>query len=59
MWQLSNLLQHTQSTRTLINKHWVPARPINHKHRSFIKKFKEACAVFFGTADCFKWPENQ
>ena len=42
-----------------IDGEWVPARPINWKHRSLWEKLVEAFAVFMGTAEAFYWPKGQ
>ena len=59
MWSLRGLVDSCESTQTVINDKWVPARPINYKYRSLWQRVKEAWAVFWGKADCFKWPEGQ
>ena len=59
MWTFKNLQEFTSHNRKVINGKWVPARPINRKHRSWWTRLKEAWAVFKGKADCFTWPEGQ
>ena len=57
IWDLKDL--RDLKNQALINGMWVPARPINWKHRSIIQKFKEAWNVFTGKTDSFRWPEGQ
>jgi len=59
MWKLKDLYNSCNEVQAEINKKWVPSRPINYKHRSFLTKVKEAYMVFVGKTDCFIWPENQ
>ena len=59
MWTLENINKHQNENLGEFNGKWVPARPINYKHRTFKEKFAEAMAVFTGKADCFIWPEGQ
>jgi hypothetical protein len=59
MWTLRDLIDHCNSNRTEIHGKWVPARPINWKHRTMIQRLKEAWAVFVGKAEPFTWPEGQ
>lgn len=60
MWTLSNLIKHSNQTRTFIKGiGQVPARPINYKFRPIQQKIKEAWAVFTGKADCFTWDGDQ
>ena len=55
-----DLLQHACSTQTEIEPgRWVPARPINFRHRSFLQKVREAWEVFKGRAAAFTWPDGQ
>ena len=59
MWSVKNLHEHCNETLAEINGKWVPARPLNWKHRSLKQKLKEALAVFNGKAEAFTWPEGQ
>jgi hypothetical protein len=59
MWKLECLIKHCGECSADINHRWVPARPINYKHRSVVERIKEAFLVFIGAADCFLWPEGQ
>ena len=34
---------------------WIPARPVNHKVRSFSEKLKEPWLVLIGKLDTLKW----
>lgn len=57
MYTLNELFNH--SVQAEINGKWVPARPINYRHRSLAEKVRDAWAVFVGKADAFTWPEGQ
>ena len=59
MWSLEALFRHSTSNQAEINDKWVPARPLNWKHRSLKQKLKESLAVFNGHAEAFTWPEGQ
>lgn len=59
IWNLKDLLQNVNSTQAEINGKWVPARPLNWKHRTLRERFQEARAVFSGEAEAFRWPEEQ
>jgi hypothetical protein len=57
IWKLEDLFKN--ETQAEINGKWVPARPINWKHRSFRQKIREAWMVYTGKAAAFTWPEGQ
>ena len=57
IWKLEQLQRN--DTEVCINGRWVPARPINWKHRSLRQRLKEAWAVFVGKAEAFVWPEDE
>ena len=59
MWTLKGLIDHSNSCHVNLDEKWVPARPINWKHRTFKHKLQEAWAVYSGKAEAFTWPENQ
>jgi len=59
MWMLRNLINHSNGCSTQINGNWVPARPLNYRHRGFFQRLREAWAVFTGKAEAFTWPEGQ
>jgi len=59
MYTLKYLQTEANDIKVEVNGKWVPARPINWKHRSLKTRFKEAWAVFAGKADCFTWPKNE
>jgi hypothetical protein len=42
-----------------INGMWVPARPINYRHRYLFERLREAWLVFTGKYDPFVWPEDE
>jgi len=57
MWTIKELREWPNET--LVNGKWVPARPLNWRHRSLLQRIKEAIAVFFGRAESFVWSEEQ
>lgn len=57
MWTLRELVDWPNEAE--INGKWVPARPLNWKHRTLRQRFREAWAVFVGKAEAFTWPEGQ
>lgn len=59
MWTLKRLIDHCNQVRGEFNGKWVPARPINWKHRKLRERIKESMAVFSGKAEAFTWPEGQ
>lgn len=59
MWTLRSLIDHSNEIHTEINGNWVPARPLNWKHRGLFQRLREAWAVFRGKAAAFTWPEGQ
>ena len=59
MWELQYLIDRSRAHTAYINFEWVPARPINHKHRKLTTRIHEAWMVFTGKADCFTWPKGQ
>jgi hypothetical protein len=59
IWTLRDLVDSCATTSTEIDGEWVPARPINWKHRSIVERIREAWAVFTGRAGCFRWPKGQ
>lgn len=60
MWELKDLITHSNSIRMEINKKWVPARPIPSYGLSGLRmRLSAAWAVLRGKAEAFKWPEGQ
>jgi len=58
MWNLRDLVKHSNQNQAQINDKWVPARPVSGT-RTVMARIREALAVFTGKADCFMWPEGQ
>ena len=56
IWNLRELLKHSNEVHAKINGRYVPARPVAGP---FICKVKAAWEVFRGRADAFTWPEGQ
>jgi hypothetical protein len=59
MWTVKGLIEHANSTSAEIDGEWVPARPLNHRHRTFMGRLWEAWLVFAGKADALVWPKDQ
>lgn len=43
----------------LINGRWIPARPINHKYESCIRRVKHAWGVLIGRYDALDWEDGE
>lgn len=57
MIKLRQFIREANSTETLLNREWVPARPYrSHSLRSI---FSDLWLVIAGRADVVLWPEDE
>jgi hypothetical protein len=61
MWEIKNLIESAQSTSTLVDGRFVPARPLNGtlKYASLRSRVSDAWAVFWCRAEAFRWSSSE